>query len=78
MDLILENAKVLTMDAQSSVGWYVAISGDRITSVGSREGLRDVPTAGAKRIDCQGMTLVPWLQRCTHPCAGIRFQPVAS
>ena len=59
MDLILENAKVLTMDAQSSVGWYVAISGDRIASVGSREGLRDVPTAGAKRIDCQGMTLVP-------------------
>ena len=59
MDLILENAKVLTMDPQLPVDWYVAISGDRIASVGPREELRDVPTAGAKRIDCQGMTLVP-------------------
>lgn len=59
IDLILENAEVLTMDPQAPVGWYVAISGDRITSVGPSEGLRDVPTAGAKRVDCQGMTLVP-------------------
>ena len=58
-DLILENARVLTMDRQRSTGWYVAIEGDRIASVGSRERLRDLPAAGVKRIDCQGMTLVP-------------------
>ena len=38
MDLILENAKVLDDGPQPSVGWYVAISGDRITSVGPGRG----------------------------------------
>ena len=62
-DLILENARVLTLDPLQPAGWpanwYVAMQGDRITSVGPQEALRDVPVAGAKRIDCQGMTLAP-------------------
>ena len=57
--IILENARVLTMDRQRSIGWYVAVEGDRIASVGPQESLGDLPTAGARRIDCQGMTLVP-------------------
>ncbi len=58
-DLVLENARVLTMDSRRPTAWYVAVGGDRITSVGSREELCDLPTVGARRIDCQGMTVVP-------------------
>ena len=47
------------MDPRQPTAWYVAISNDRIVSVGQREELRDLPTAGMQRIDCQGMTLTP-------------------
>ena len=57
--IILENARVLTMDRRRSIGWYVAVERDRIASVGPQESLGDLPTAGTRRIDCQGMTLVP-------------------
>ena len=58
-DLILENAKVLTMNPRCPRAHHVAIEGNRISSVGSEDEMLDVMSAGAKRVDCQGMTLVP-------------------
>ena len=58
-DLVLENAKVLTMDPQRPLAYYVAVKGDHISSVGSQDELTGLTSAGAKRINCQGMTLVP-------------------
>lgn len=58
-DLVLENAKVLTMDPQRPLAYYVAVKGDHISSVGSQDELTGLTSAGAKRMDCQGMTLVP-------------------
>ena len=59
IDLILQNARVLTMDPRQPTAWYVAIDGDRISSVGPQQALGALSTVGAKRIDCQGMTLAP-------------------
>ena len=55
MDLALENVRALTMDPRQPVAGHVGIQGDRIASVGPGR----LPTSAARKIDCQGMTLVP-------------------
>ena len=58
-DLVLENAKVLAIDAKRPLAYYVAVKGNRISSVDSQDELPGLASPGAKRINCQGMTLVP-------------------
>ena len=58
-DLILENAHVLTLNPELPIARYVAIKGANIVSVGDRSEERSSKYAGVKRIDCQGMTLIP-------------------
>jgi hypothetical protein len=58
-DIILKNAKVITMDAARPGAEAVAIAGDRIAAVGSDADLASVVGAGTRAIDCQGRTVVP-------------------
>lgn len=58
-DLILKNAKVITMDSSQPGAETVAIGGDRILLVGGRDDVARAAGAGTKVIDCEGMTLVP-------------------
>jgi predicted amidohydrolase YtcJ len=57
--LILTNARVLTLNPRQPVAEAVAIKGERIAWVGSNEEVRGLGWRGAKLIDCQGHTLVP-------------------
>ncbi len=61
-DLILHNGKVVTVDAGFSTAEAVAITGNRITAVGSsRDVLAAHRTAGVKLIDLSGRTVLPGL-----------------
>ena len=59
LNLVLENAHVLTLDPRLPVAKFVAIEGDRIAAVGDMSKRRNLSAPGARRIDCQSMTLVP-------------------
>ena len=58
-DLILCNARVITMDAERPYANLVAIRGDRILSTGDKDALSFFKGAGTKVIDCQGGTAIP-------------------
>lgn len=58
-DLVLKNAKVLTMDVEQPSAELVAITGDRILMVGSSTDLDSVSGSKTREIDCQGRTVVP-------------------
>lgn len=58
-DLILKNAKVITMNARQPVAELVAIVGDTIWLVGSNDELKSITGAKTRVIDCQGKTVVP-------------------
>jgi predicted amidohydrolase YtcJ len=58
-DLIFENANVITVDPKQPVAEFVAVKGDRILFIGSKEQLNDFTGPSTKVIDCSGKTLVP-------------------
>ena len=58
-DIILKNAKVITMDVEQPSTELVAITGDTISLVASHEELASAAGAGTRTIDCQGKTVVP-------------------
>ncbi|MFC1914287.1 amidohydrolase [Chloroflexota bacterium] len=58
-DLILKNARVITMDSRQPAAEAVAISGDRLQVVGSNDGLESVTGTRTRIIDCEGKTLLP-------------------
>jgi len=58
-DLILKNAKVVTMDARQPAAEMVAITSNKIRLVASNEELESVAGAKTRIIDCQGKTVVP-------------------
>ena len=58
-DLLLINARVITMDAAQPAAEMVAITGDRISAVGPGQGPDEVAGAGARVIDCGGLTVLP-------------------
>ena len=59
IDLILKNARVITMDPAQPDAELVAVEGDRIVLVGRDDDLESLVSAGTRVIDCQGKTLVP-------------------
>jgi len=59
VDLVLKNARVLTVDRQQPVAGTVAVDGERIFAVGDAEDAELFVTPDTKTIDCQGLTLVP-------------------
>ena len=58
-DLILVNAKALTMDHLNPVAEAVAISRDRVLAVGSYSEISTHRTGRTEIIDCQGFPLIP-------------------
>ncbi len=58
-DLILTNARVLTMDPRHPTSQSVAVRGDRIVWAGADAELPSITSAGTRVIDCVGGTLLP-------------------
>lgn len=58
-DIILKNARVMTMDAPRPVAELVAISGDKIAFVGGDKELDSLVGAGTRIIDCRGRVVLP-------------------
>jgi predicted amidohydrolase YtcJ len=67
-DLILHNAKVVTVDRQFRVVEALAIEGEKITAVGSNEALLKLKGPKTKTIDLGGKVVLPGLiDSHTHP-----------
>jgi len=60
-DIVIENARVLTMDPATPKGEAVAVRGSAILDVGSRSDIAELVGAGTRRIDAQGATVLPGL-----------------
>jgi hypothetical protein len=58
-DLILYNARVITLDQKQPVAELVAVKGNKILDVGGEESLGLFRGAGTRLIDCEGGTVVP-------------------
>jgi len=58
-DLVLRNGKVVTMDSTNATGQALAITGDRITAVGSDADIQQYVGADTKVIDLQGHLAIP-------------------
>ncbi len=58
-NLLLLNARVVTMDPAHPRAEAVAVRGGRIACVGSNDACRRVAPASATVIDCRGMTVLP-------------------
>ena len=60
-DVIFYNGRVITVDRAFSVAEAVAITGDRITAVGTITQVRSLARTQTRQIDLQGRTLIPGL-----------------
>jgi len=58
-DILLHNAKVITLDRSQPRAEMVAIKGNQILQVGREEDLASFKGAKPRIIDCQGKTIVP-------------------
>lgn len=58
-DIIIENARVLTMDASMPRAAAVALAGGAILAVGDREMVAGLARSGTRRIDAGGATVLP-------------------
>ncbi|MEO7217349.1 MAG: amidohydrolase family protein, partial [Gemmatimonadaceae bacterium] len=58
-DLVLRNGKIVTMDAATPQGQAVAITGDRITAVGSNADIQRYVGPATKVIDLDGHLAIP-------------------
>jgi predicted amidohydrolase YtcJ len=60
-DLILSSGKVITVDERFTVAQALAISGDRITAVGTNQEIGRLAGPGTRRIDLGGKAVIPGL-----------------
>ena len=58
---LLENARVVTLDARRPLARAIAIGGDRVLALGSGRELRRLAGAGTERVDCRGAVVLPGL-----------------
>jgi hypothetical protein len=58
-DLIIHNAKVITLDQKVSVAEMVAIKGNIILAVGGKDDVDRLKDPNTRMIDCEGRTVVP-------------------
>lgn len=58
-DLVLRNGKVVTMDAKNPLGQAIAITGDKITAVGSNAAIARYVGPKTKVIDLEGHLAIP-------------------
>ena len=70
-DLIVTNARVLTMDDDSPRAEAIAVTDGRIAIVGDRKSVSDLKSPGTKVIDAEGNTVVPgFIEAHMHLFAG--------
>jgi predicted amidohydrolase YtcJ len=69
-DLVVVNAKVYTMDPAMPRAEAFAISGGRITAVGSSADVRGLARKGSQTYDAKGMTIVPGFTDCHNHAGG--------
>jgi predicted amidohydrolase YtcJ len=60
-DLILSNAKIITVDRDFTIARAIAISGDRILAVGSNDAMAAHTTSETRVLDLKGRTVMPGL-----------------
>ena len=60
-DLILENAKVVTLDPQNTIAQAVAIKGDRILAVGTTTEIEKMRNEHTRVLDLNGALVIPGL-----------------
>lgn len=65
-DVVFYNGKVVTVDADFSIREAIAVTGDRISAVGSTEEILKLATPRTRRVDLKGRTIIPGLID-THP-----------
>ncbi len=58
-DLIFYNGKVITFDSNDSIAQAVAITGNKITTVGTDQAVLATAGPNAQKIDLKGRTLIP-------------------
>lgn len=74
-NLILHNGKVLTVDREFSIAEAVAISGDRITAVGTNGEVRSLAASNTRMVDLEGKTVLPGLiDTHTHPLGAALYE----
>jgi len=60
-DIIIENAKIVTLDAKTPRAQAIAIGGDKVIGIGTRRELESMWEPSTKIIDAGGRTIVPGL-----------------
>jgi predicted amidohydrolase YtcJ len=60
-DLILTNAKVITVDERFTIAQAVAVRGDRIVAVGTNQEIGALAGPATRRIDARGRAVIPGL-----------------
>jgi predicted amidohydrolase YtcJ len=60
-DLVLRNAKIITVDRAFTIADSIAIAGDRVVAVGPQAAMAAVTAPATRTIDLQGKTVVPGL-----------------
>ena len=60
-DIIIENAKIVTLDAKTPRAQAIAIGGDKVIGIGMRRELEPMRGPSTKIIDAGGRTVVPGL-----------------
>jgi predicted amidohydrolase YtcJ len=60
-DLVLRNAKIITVDRAFTIADSIAIAGDRIVAVGPQAAMAAVTAPATRTIDLQGKTVIPGL-----------------
>jgi len=69
-NLLLLNARVITLDPRLPAATAVAVAGNRILQAGSRQELEPLRETATRLIDCQGKTVVPGFNDAhCHPLA---------
>ncbi len=61
VSLILHNANVVSLNRKCRGGRAVAVAGDKIAAIGSDDVVGRLATSSTRRVNCQGLLLVPGL-----------------
>ena len=70
-DIIFTGGNVHTVDAQNSIAEAVAVTGDRISAVGSNAEISAMAGAGTRRVDLNGRSLMPGFIDAHHHFVGV-------
>ena len=74
-DLILHNGKVVTVDPQFHIVDSMAVRGDRIVAIGTRDEVHKLAGPATRRIDLNGKTVLPGLiDSHTHALSAAMYE----